>query len=136
MLGLLAPPAEATTYRTRLLRIINHSRLINGRKPLKINLSLSEDAKAHTRKMIRRGKLYDVPNLSQVLSPYKWSTGGDVVGCGDTLIEMHRLLMRHAYHRKIILSRKFTYVGIGVIKVDGKSACGRNSFWATEIFYG
>jgi uncharacterized protein YkwD len=133
----LAGIAHATTYRHRLLRLINHSRTSHDVRPLRLNLRLSRDALAHTRKMIRRNRLFDVRNLEDMLAPYDWKVlGGDVVGCGDTLHEMHRQLMKHAFHRKIILNRKFRRIGIGVIKDTGRSVCGRDAFWATEIYYG
>jgi len=28
------------------------------------------------------------------------------------------------------------FVGIGAIRVAGRSGCGRNQFWATAIFFG
>ncbi len=45
-------------------------------------------------------------------------------------------MMRHAYHRQILLSGKLDFVGIGVIHVSGRSGCGRNQVWATAIFFG
>jgi len=137
MLGALAAPAQAT-LRSRYLHIINNTRVQHDLRPLKLNVRLSVTAKAHTRKMIRRGRLFDIGNLGEILSPYAGykTLGADVVGCGDTLFGMHRQMMHHAYHRKIILSRKVDFVGIGVIHVAGKSGCGRHQFWATAIFFG
>jgi uncharacterized protein YkwD len=133
----LAGIAHAATYRHRLLRLINHSRTNHDVRPVRLNLRLSRDAMAHTRKMLRQNRLMDIRNLADVLAPYEWNTlGADVVGCGDTLHEMHRQLMRHAFHRKIILDRAFRVVGIGVIRDTGRSLCGRNAIWATEIYYG
>lgn len=133
----LAGIAHAATYRHRLLRLINHSRVNHDVRPVRLNTRLSRDAMRHTRQMLRDDQLYDVDNLATLLDPYDWSKlGADVVGCGDTLHQMHRQLMRHAFHRKIILSRKVRYVGIGVIKDTGKSLCGRNAVWATELYYG
>lgn len=133
----LAGIAHAATYRHRLLRLINHSRTNHDVRPVRLNLRLSRDAMAHTRKMMRQNRLMDIRNLADVLAPYEWNTlGADVVGCGDTLHEMHRQLMRHAFHRKIILDRAFRVVGIGVIRDTGRSLCGRNAIWATEIYYG
>jgi uncharacterized protein YkwD len=133
----LAGIAHATTYRHRLLRLINHARTNHDVRAVRLNLRLSRDAMAHTRKMLRHNRLMDIRNLEDVLAPYDWRTlGADVVGCGDTIYEMHRALVRHALHRKIILNRKFRVVGIGVIKDTGRSLCGRDAFWATEIYYG
>lgn len=137
LLAMLAAPAHAT-LRSRYLNLINHSRVQHDLGRVKLKVRLSKDAKAHTRKMIRRGRLFDVGNLSEILSPYPGYKvlGADVVGCGDTLPGMHRQMMHHAYHRKILLSGKVDFVGIGVIHVAGRSGCGRNRIWATAIFFG
>jgi hypothetical protein len=137
MVGFLAPAAQAT-LRSRYLHIINNARVAHDLRPLKLNVRLSVTATRHTRRMIRKGRLFDVGNLGEVLAPYPGyqTLGADVVGCGDTLLRMHRQMMRHAYHRKIILSRKVQFVGIGVIYVAGRSGCGRNQVWATAIFFG
>jgi uncharacterized protein YkwD len=133
----LAGIAHAATYRHRLLRLVNHSRTSHDVRPVRLDLRLSRDALAHTRKMVRHNRLFDVRNLADVLAPYDWRTlGADVVGCGETLHEMHRQLMRHAFHRKIMLSRQVRRIGVGVIKDTGRSLCGRDVFWATEIYYG
>lgn len=107
-------------------------------RPLKLKANLSDTAKAHTRSMIREGRLFDVANLAGILSPYTGydTLGADVVGCGVTLFHMHREMMHHADHRKILLSGKVDFVGIGVIHVFGRSACGWNQVWATAIFFG
>lgn len=133
----LAGIAHAATYRHRLLHLIDHSRANHDVRPVRLNVRLSRDAMAHTRKMLRLDRLMDIRNLADVLAPYDWKTlGADVVGCGDTLHELHRQLMRHALHRKIILNGEFRVVGIGVIRDSGTSLCGRDAFWATEIYYG
>lgn len=137
MLGVLAPAAQAT-LRSRYLEIINSTRVQHGLRPLKLNERLSDTAKSHTRSMIRQGRLFDVDNLGTILAPYAGyqTLGADVVGCGDTLIGMHRQMMHHDYHRMILLSGKVEFVGIGVIHVSGRSGCGWNQFWATAIFFG
>jgi len=136
MVGFLAPAAQATV-RSRYLKIINNTRVQHGLAPLKLNANLSDTAKGHTRSMIREGRLFDVANLGGILSPYAGyqTLGADVVGCGDTLFRTHREMMRHAYHRQILLSGKLDFVGIGVIHVAGRSRCGRNQVWASAIFF-
>jgi uncharacterized protein YkwD len=137
LLTSVAGIAHAATYRHRLLRLINHSRTNHDVRPVRLDVRLSRDARAHTRMMLRRNRLFDVRNLADVLAPYDWRVlGADVVGCGRTLHEMHRKLMMHAFHRKIILNDAFRRIGIGVIRDRGRSLCGRDAFWATEIYYG
>jgi uncharacterized protein YkwD len=128
---------HAATYRQRLLRLVNHSRTSNDVGPVRLDQRLSRDALTHTRQMVRHNRLFDIGDLADVLAPYDWGTlGADVVGCGKTLHKMHRQLMRHAFHRTIMLSRDVRRVGIGVIKETGKSLCGRDAYWATEVYYG
>jgi len=118
--------------------MINNTRVQHDLPTLKLNVRLSDIAEGHTRSMIREGRLFDVANLGGILSPYAGyqTLGADVVGCGDTLFRMHREMMRHAYHRNILLSGKLDFVGIGVIHVSGGSGCGGDQVWATAIFFG
>ena len=120
------------------MNIINNTRVQHGLPRLKLSGKLSDTAKGHTRSMIREGRLFDVANLGGILSPYAGyqTLGADVVGCGDALFRMHREMMHHAYHRRIVLSGKLDFVGIGVIHASGRSGCGRDQVWATAIFFG
>jgi hypothetical protein len=136
--GVLGPPvANATPLRTKMLQIVNRTRTSHGLRPVKINLRLSDDAYQWSRVMLRNDRLYDPPNLAKLLSPYNWDdVGADVVGCGQTLVEVNRLMMTEDFHRSIILHPKLRRVGIGVVTADTKSRCGNGSLWVTEIFYG
>ncbi len=133
-----AVPAQAGTagMQRRYLRIINHSREAHDLKPLRLQSGLTDDAMRHTRKMVRRGRLFDPRNLYRVLSPYRYEIGGDIVGCGSSLTQIQRLFMHHAEHRSIILNAKMRRVGIGPMTVDGRSSCGRDTIWLTAILYG
>jgi uncharacterized protein YkwD len=137
-LGVMAPPvAQAGPLRTKLLGIINRIRENHDLRALRLNVRLSEDAKRHTRKMIRRGELFDPRNLAELLEPYRWNdVGADVVGCHDTLNAMVRQWMGESFHRRIILHPDLRRAGVAVIRVDGRSACGRDQVWATAIMYG
>jgi uncharacterized protein YkwD len=135
-----APAAQASRtdrYRTKLLNILNRTRVHHDLRPVKINLRLSEDALHWSKTMIRKNQIYDPPNLAQLLAPYSWNdVGADVVGCGSTIREVHEIFMTEAFHRSIILHPKVRRVGIGVVRADENNRCGRDSFWATELFYG
>ena len=121
----------------KLLRIVNETRDRHDLRALKFVRSLSVDGERHTRKMIRRNRIYDPPNLNDILARYRWDDlGADVVGCGNTLRELHRILMTENFHREILLHQKLRRAGIGVVRADERNRCGRGSFWATEIFYG
>jgi uncharacterized protein YkwD len=137
LLGTIAGFAIARTYRERVFHTINVARRHHDVRPVRVNLRLSRDALQHTRRMIRRKRLYEVRNLTELLRPYDWDRfGGAVVGCASRLRAIHRELMDRAVHRRIILHRAARRVGIGVIRVNGRSSCGRDAFWVTEIFYG
>lgn len=131
------PPAHAGPLRSKLLRIIDRVRENHGMRAVRLNLRLSEDAKRHTRKMIRRGELFDPPNLRQLVEPYGWDdVAGAVVGCDGTLRALVRSWLASDPHRDILLHPKLRRAGIGVIRVEGRSACGRDRVWATAILYG
>jgi uncharacterized protein YkwD len=134
-----APPADAAFGRLekRLLMIVNRTRERHDLRLLKMDRSLSRPSEKHTRKMINQDRLFDPPNLEEILEDYNWDDlGADVVGCGNTLKELHRILMTEDFHRTILLHPKLRRVGIGVVVADERNRCGRGSFWATEILYG
>ena len=132
-----AQAGSADRWARKLLRIVNHARVHHDLRPLKMERSLNAPSRRHSNDMVDDNRLYDPPNLEQILSDYSWDDlGADVVGCGMTLKELHRILMTEDFHRTIILNPQLRRVGIGVVKVRGSNRCGRGSFWATEIMYG
>lgn len=132
------PVADATTgHRDELLRLVNASRERNGLRPVELDASLSRAAMRHTRAMLKRDRLFDPPDLREILAPYPWdSVGAAAVGCADTLRALHRAFLGSDVHRSILLHPRVKWVGIGVIRSDEANSCGKGSFWATEIFYG
>jgi uncharacterized protein YkwD len=129
--------AAGQGYQRKMLEIVNRTRARHDLRLLKLNRELSTDSLVHTRKMVRDDRIYDPPNLAEILADYEWDdVGADVVGCGHTLKELHDILMTEAFHRSIFLHPDLRRVGIGVMQVDERNRCGRGSFWATEIFYG
>jgi uncharacterized protein YkwD len=137
VLSVVEAPVADAGYQRKMLRIVNRTRARHDLRLLRLDRELSRDSMPHTRKMIRRDRIFDPPNLADILAPYKWDDlGADVVGCGHTLRELHRILMTEAYHRAILLHSKLRRVGIAVIQNNRDNRCGRGSLWATEIFYG
>ena len=139
-LGLVqAPSADAAIGRQerKLLHIVNRTRARHDLRLLKFDRSLMAPSEKHTRRMIRQDRLFDPPNLEQLLADENWNDlGADVVGCGNTLKELHQILMTEDFHRTILLHPKLRRVGMGVVVADERNRCGRGSFWATEILYG
>ena len=138
-IGILFAPAAfaGSGYRSQVLRMVNATRDQHGLHTLRIDASLSIDATRHTRRMIADDSIYDPRNLIRILSDEPWNNvGASVVGCADSLPELHRAFMHHAEHRVILLDPQVRRIGIGVIKDDSANACGRHWFWVTELFYG
>jgi len=133
-----APAAGAGTgFRVKLLRLVNASREGHDLHTLALNSSLSNDATRHTRKMLLQDRIFDPPNLQEILSRYPWDNlGAAAVGCEDSIRKLHEALMNSDVHRGILLDARLRHVGIGVIRADEQNLCGRGSFWVTEIFYG
>lgn len=133
-----APPADAgDRYARKLLRIVNRTRTNHDLRALKMDRSLNSPSRRHTNRMLDDNRLYDPPNLQGILDGYSYDDlGADVVGCGTTLRELHRILMTENFHRTILLHRDLRRVGLGVVKTRKNNRCGRGSFWATEIMYG
>ena len=136
-LGVSPAGARAETYRHKMLEMINRSRRNHDVRRVKLNRSLSKDAQDWSRTMLRRNRVYDPPNLRDILSPYNWDdVGADSVGCGRTLHRVHEEMMGDRAHRSIILHPKARRVGIGVVRADRKNRCGHRSFWVSEFYYG
>ena len=133
-----APPASAGTgVRAKLLRLINASRERHDLQTVELDTSLSDEARKHTRKMLRRNRVFDPTNLQEILSGYPWDDlGAAAVGCAGSVNKLHEALMDSKVHRAIMLHPDLRNVGIGVIRADEENICGRGSVWVTDIFYG
>lgn len=133
-----APAARASSgVRSKVLRMVNATRNNYDLHTLRIDSSLSRDALRHTRRMIGNNAIYDPRNLTRILQDEPWDVvGASAVGCADTLSALHRAFMHEPVHRDILLNPRLRQIGIGVIEVDSRSACGRHWLWATELFYG
>jgi Cysteine-rich secretory protein family len=123
--------------RMKLLRLLNESRDRHDLRTLRPDRSLNRDAMRHTRRMLRRNQLFDPHDLANMLADEPWDDiGASVVGCASTLKGLHRALLRHGPHRRILLHPKLRRVGIGVVRTRARNACRRGWLWATELFYG
>ena len=127
-LGLLhAPTARSEDGdRLKLLRLLNESRERVDLRTLRPDMSLNRDAMRHTRKMLRRNQLFDPHDLARMLSDEPWKRiGASVVGCASTLRGLHRALLRHRPHRRILLDPRLRRVGIGVVHSRTRNTCRR-----------
>lgn len=132
-----AGSASADTLRARLLSLVNRVRASHGVDAVRISDRLSEDARQHTRVMVRQDRLFHTRDLERVLEPYRWRTAGEVVGCAGTLRRLVRYWLRSPGHRDVLLGGSFRRIGIGVLATRGGSLCGSGvRVWATAILYG
>ncbi len=134
-----APPASAGDgYRSTVLRLINETRERHGLRDVRLKVPLAGDARKHSRRMIRQNRVFDPPNLQQILAPYRWThVGAATAGCDDTLRGLHRALMRSSVHRGILLNpARPPGRHRGGQERRAEPRAGARSFWVTEIFYG
>lgn len=124
MVAGMAIPARAGPEST-LVSKINSSRAANGLAPLETYWDLTDDARAHSSRMMDQGSIYHNPSLSSVTGV--WQKLGENVGMGVDLNALHSAFMSSSSHRANILG-DYNYVGVGV-KTD---SAGVN--WVTVIF--
>ena len=120
----MAIPAIAGPEGT-LVSKINSSRAANGLAPLETYWDLTDDARAHSSRMMDRGEIYHNPSLGSVTGV--WQKLGENVGMGVDLNALHGAFMNSSSHRGNILG-DYNYVGVGV-KTD---PAGVN--WVTVVF--
>jgi hypothetical protein len=124
LMATVAVPAHAGADSTLLSRI-NASRAAAGKPPVEVYWDLTDDARAHTARMLADGKVYHNPSLSSVTGV--WEALGENVGIGFDANQLHDAFMGSPGHRANILG-DYNYVGIGTaIDDDGL-------VWATVIF--
>jgi uncharacterized protein YkwD len=130
--GIATDPARAGTARTRverMLTITNRARTNHGVRTLDLDARLSRYAKRHSRDMAEAGYLFHTENLAGRLRGVNWSMGGENVGVGSSVGDVHGAFMGSTMHRRNILQKRFDHAAIGVVRSDG-------SLWVTVIFYG
>jgi uncharacterized protein YkwD len=128
--GPAASPAQATTSSEEsLFLLVNQARERRDRPRLLLSQSLSRKAHRHSARMAEEGWIFHHSCLSCLLSSWEWDAIGENVGVGGTVRSVHRALMDSRPHRRNILSRAFTKIGVGVVRSGGR-------VWVTEIFLG
>jgi hypothetical protein len=120
----MAIPAFAGPEGT-LVSKINSSRSSAGLAPLETYWDLTDDARAHSSRMMDKGSIYHNPALGSVTGV--WQKLGENVGMGVDLAGMHSAFMNSSGHRANILG-DYNYVGVGV-KTDSDGV-----HWVTVVF--
>lgn len=130
LVGLVpAPSASAACYspkrsEKRFARLINQARTATS---LRLDPELSKVAKKHTREMVRANSLHHTPSNVLRRRVTNWVELGENVGVGSTVVSLHNAFMNSPAHRDNIVRSSYRYVGVGVIKKDGR-------MWVTVIF--
>jgi uncharacterized protein YkwD len=128
--GPSASPVLATTSAEKdLFALVNRARVKRDRPRLQLSQSLSRKAHRHSARMADEGSIFHHSCLSCLLSSWDWDAIGENVGVGSTVRSVHRALMDSRPHRRNILGRAFTKIGVGVVRSGGR-------VWVTEIFLG
>ncbi len=111
-----------TPEEKRFLDLTNAERAKNKVAPLKLNLTLSKVARAHSANMARQDKLTHVlDGMNQFArikaSGYRYRYAGENVARGNIdAAEMIEALMKSEGHRKNILKKEYTEIGIGLAR--------------------
>ncbi len=120
-------PAEEQTFLDRA----NGLRSSVGATPLQEHGTLTAKAEAWAHHMARTGRL-EHSNLSADLPGVQWKALGENVGwsspTSDTLLTIHNAFVSSPDHKRNLVDRRFTHMGVGVA-VDG---AGR--VWVAEVF--
>lgn len=130
LIGLLpAPSASAACYspkrsEKKFKRLIN---LARTGVDLRLDPELSKAAKVHTREMVRANSLHHTPSNVLRRRVTNWVELGENVGVGGGVVSLHDAFMNSPAHRDNILRSSYRYVGVGVIKRDGR-------MWVTVLF--
>ena len=123
-LGLGVAPALAGAE-SSFVNKTNSARAAAGKAPLQVYWDLTDDARAHSKRMMEEGTLYHNPNLGSVTTG--WEALGENVGVGPSVSLLFDAFMNSSGHRANILGN-YNYIGVGV------SAETETKLWVTMIF--
>ena len=123
------PSASAACYsptrpEKRFAQLINGARSATN---LQLDPELSKAAKVHTKEMVRANSLHHTPSDVLRRRVTNWVELGENVGVGSTVTSLHQAFMNSPAHRDNIVRSSYRYVGVGVVKDDGR-------MWVTVIF--
>ncbi len=131
--------SDGTTGEAVMLRLINHARTQRGLAPLRVHAALSRAAVAHSRDMMRRHYFsHSSPGGASCATRARragYATSGcrswaisEVIGWGMSIVGTPEAVfsawMQSAYHRTIILGRRWREVGVGCVSGAFNGASG------------
>lgn len=120
---LLAPVAASATQapERRAFELVNATREHHDLKALSTTSRLMRYAERHTRVMARQRSLFH-----SSLSIDGYSALGEIVGEGESVLQIHKAFLRSSEHRRIMLGQ-WKWIGIGVVSRNGIR-------YVTEVF--
>ena len=104
---------------------VNSARSARGKAPMQVYWDLTDDARAHSKRMMDKGEIFHNPNLGSVTTG--WKALGENVGVGPSVDLLFDAFMGSSAHRSNILG-SYNYIGVGV-KTDDAGL-----LWVTMIF--
>ena len=124
--------ASAACYRpTRaersFVRKMNNAREDAGKAPLKLDREVSKVSKVHTKEMVIDESLHHTSTTVLSKRVTNWTLLGENVGVGGNVSSLHQAFMNSPAHKANIMLGSFKYVGVGVMKDDGR-------MWVTVTF--
>jgi uncharacterized protein YkwD len=133
--GLTASPANATlTYRSKMYRATNTSRVNHEVRRVDISDRVSKLARKHSIAMANEGGIFHTSRSviqNRYLDGIDWSLWGENVGVTTgTVAELQAAFMASPLHRANILDRRFRRVAVGTYRDD------RGFLWVTIVFWG
>ena len=123
-----ATPSHAVDLRTQsqirdgLEARINRARRERGLRPLRVSLRMESYADSHAVLMAARGTLFHDSALKSevVVGASSWGENVGYTSSGDAAASLHRMFMGSSGHRANILKSRWTHMGVGVAKRNGR----------------
>jgi uncharacterized protein YkwD len=130
-------PAGLAKLEDELFSLVNHERSLRGLPELKLDARLRALAREHSRKMAAASRLaHDFPGESRLAvralqAGLRFGIIGENLAVGDTdiMLYFHEQMLASPGHGGNILDKKFTHLGVGIEKSDGK-------YYITQEFAG
>jgi uncharacterized protein YkwD len=136
------PPDESAVTNSRIaevraFQLLNLDRTRFGLEPLERDLVLDRVAREHSQDM-RQNRFFGhfsmesgSPGDRLALAAYRAATYGENVARGGSIYGAQKGLLHSLGHRRNILNRSFTHVGIGVV---GETVNGQVRWYLTQLF--
>jgi uncharacterized protein YkwD len=125
-------PAAAASPGEKLTAALNKARAKRGVPALRVSPSLRRSARRYARLMLRRDFF---GHQSQISASRRFRRLGETLalhsGWRPRWRLTYRLWMRSAPHRRILLSRRFTWIGVGSAR--GSMGGGRDTTWVAHV---